>query len=454
MNALVVLGDVLLDRDVVGAATRLCPDGPVPVVEQLEERVRAGGAGLTASLLRRQAPDVAVRLVTAVAADAAGTEARRWIEDRGIDVVDLVDHGTTNEKIRVRVDGRTLLRVDRGRAGPVGGVPDGCRPLGDAVAVLVSDYGLGITSHPEVRSMIAAALAEGVPVVWDPHPRGTVPVPGTTVALPNAVEAGLDRACPTDLARVARRAVELGREWQVGAVALTIGAGGALLASGDGVPLVVPVDEVHELGDTCGAGDAFAAAMTVALADGAVPSHAVLHAVRAASAYVRDGGVGPAFRHDERQPPSLAPERGRTVAAGGCFDILHAGHVAMLHHARRLGDRLVVLLNSDESVRRLKGPGRPVQRAVDRAAVLRSLSCVDEVVVFDEDTPTAALERLRPAVFVKGGDYTHRHVEESAAVDRWGGTVVTVPYVDGLSTTRLLATARSADLGGGGRHAD
>lgn len=447
MSALVVLGDVLLDRDVVGAATRLCPDGPVPVVEQLEERVRAGGAGLTASLLRRQAPDAAVRLVTAVAADDAGVEARRWIEEQDIEVVDLVDHGTTGEKIRVRVDGRTLLRVDRGRPGPIGGLPDAARPLRDAAAVLVSDYGRGITSHPEVRTVLAAAIAEGVPVVWDPHPRGAPPVPGTTLALPNAIEAGLDRSRPDDLARVARRAVELGREWQVGAVALTMGAGGALLASGDGVPLVVPVEVVHESGDTCGAGDAFAAAVTAALAEGALLSQAVLHGVTTATTYVSDGRGAPT--DPSHTSPATRPGTGCTVAAGGCFDILHAGHVAMLRHARRLGDRLVVLLNSDDSVRRLKGPGRPVQRQVDRAAVLRSLSCVDEVVVFDEDTPVAALDRLRPDVFVKGGDYTHRNVREAAAVGRWGGTVVTVPYVDGLSTTRLLATAQGAELGGG-----
>ena len=452
MSALVVLGDVLLDRDVVGAATRLCPDGPVPVVEQLEERVRAGGAGLSVSLLRRQAPDVPIRLLTATARDGAGTEVRRWLEDQGIDVVDLVDHGTTSEKIRVRVDGRTLLRVDRGCPGRIGELPHDTQPLRDAAAVLVSDYGRGITSHPGARTVLAGAVAAGVPVVWDPHPRGAPPVQGTTVVLPNAVEAGLDRARPDDLARVARRAVELGREWQVGAVALTMGAGGALLASGDGVPLVVPVEDAHELGDTCGAGDAFAAAVTVALAGGALLSEAVLQGVTVASRYVRDGAVAPVPPVAPTSRSDAADGRSRTVAAGGCFDILHAGHVAMLHHARRLGDRLVVLLNSDESVRRLKGPGRPVQRDVDRAAVLRSLSCVDDVVVFDEDTPVAALDRLRPDVFVKGGDYTHRHVEESAAVDRWGGTVVTVPFVDGLSTTRLLATARRSELGGD-RHA-
>jgi rfaE bifunctional protein nucleotidyltransferase chain/domain len=126
------------------------------------------------------------------------------------------------------------------------------------------------------------------------------------------------------------------------------------------------------------------------------------------------------------------------VATGGCFDLLHAGHVATLHAARALGDRLVVLLNSDASVRRLKGPGRPVMHQDERAAMLRALRCVDEVVVFDEDTPEAALARIAPDVWVKGGDYAPDELPEAAVVRALGGEVATVPYVAGRSTTRLI----------------
>ena len=132
------------------------------------------------------------------------------------------------------------------------------------------------------------------------------------------------------------------------------------------------------------------------------------------------------------------------VAAGGCFDVLHAGHVQLLEHARRLGDHLVVCLNGDRSVRRLKGAGRPLNPAADREAVLRSLACVDDVVVFDDDTPVAALERLRPHLFVKGADYQGAEMPEHAVLARWGGHVVTVPLVAGRSTTGLIATAVSA----------
>jgi D-beta-D-heptose 7-phosphate kinase/D-beta-D-heptose 1-phosphate adenosyltransferase len=134
-------------------------------------------------------------------------------------------------------------------------------------------------------------------------------------------------------------------------------------------------------------------------------------------------------------------EGGTVVATGGCFDLLHAGHVAMLQAARALGDCLVVCLNGDDSVRRLKGRDRPLQPASDRAAVLLALDCVDAVVVFDEDTPVEALERLRPAIFAKGADYAGADLPEARALTRWGGQVVAVPYLQGRSTTRLLEEA-------------
>lgn len=129
------------------------------------------------------------------------------------------------------------------------------------------------------------------------------------------------------------------------------------------------------------------------------------------------------------------------MATGGCFDLLHAGHVASLRAARRLGDCLVVCLNSDESVRRLKGPGRPLVPAPDRARVLEALECVDAVLVFDEDTPVEALRRLKPQVWAKGGDYAGQDLPESAVLEEWGGQAVVLPYLDGRSTTRLVRTA-------------
>ncbi|MDQ3679294.1 MAG: D-glycero-beta-D-manno-heptose 1-phosphate adenylyltransferase, partial [Actinomycetota bacterium] len=232
------------------------------------------------------------------------------------------------------------------------------------------------------------------------------------------------------------------------AVAVTLGARGALLVDGDGPPLVVPAPSVK--GDPCGSGDRFAAAAAGLLADGALPSEAVVGAVAAASAFVAAGGAG-GFRVDPGQDGGPEPgadadvvvsrvrKRGGTVVAtGGCFDLLHAGHIATLEAARALGHCLVVCLNSDSSVRRLKGPERPLVPAGDRAAVLSALACVDAVVVFDEDTPEAVLDRLRPDIFAKGGDYAMANLPEVTTLARWGGEVVVLPYVEGRSTTHLL----------------
>jgi D-beta-D-heptose 7-phosphate kinase / D-beta-D-heptose 1-phosphate adenosyltransferase len=237
---------------------------------------------------------------------------------------------------------------------------------------------------------------------------------------------------------------------------VTLGPGGAMLVEGDGAPLVVPAPVVAG-GDPCGAGDRFAAAAAGLLADGALSSEAVTGAVAAASAFVAAGGAATVDPDHamaaaaEPPPPGGTPveradalvarvraEGGTVVATGGCFDLLHAGHVAMLHAARALGDCLVVCLNSDDSVRRLKGPERPLVPEADRTAVLEALGCVDVVVPFDEQTPEAVLARLRPDVFAKGGDYTLADLPETALLATWGGQAVALPYLQGRSTTQLM----------------
>jgi D-beta-D-heptose 7-phosphate kinase / D-beta-D-heptose 1-phosphate adenosyltransferase len=207
-------------------------------------------------------------------------------------------------------------------------------------------------------------------------------------------------------------------------------------------------------GDPCGAGDSFAAAAALALADGAVTGEAVAVAVAAASAFVAGGGAS-AWDADARTGPDVAVESsvdgllarvraagGTVVATGGCFDLLHPGHVATLRAARGLGDCLVVCINSDDSVRRLKGPSRPLVTAPDRARVLEALEFVDAVVVFDEDTPAEVLDRLRPDVWAKGGDYAGADLPEAAVLRTWGGQAVVLPYLDGHSTTALVERSR------------
>ncbi len=451
---LVVVGDALLDRDLEGTVERLSPDAPVPVVDQPVGRARPGGAGLAALLAARDGRYVV--LVTALADDPPGRELRALLDGAGVSVVALELRGATPEKVRVRAAGRSLLRLDHGGpAGAVGPLDEaGAAALQGAAGVLVADYGRGVADGPGVRE--ALAVRGRAPLVWDPHPRGGSPVAGATLATPNASEAAAFArdvgAGGDEIAVVAARARALVARWEAGAVAVTMGARGALLSGAGGAPLVVPAPPVP-LADPCGAGDRFASAAAGALADGAVPSEAVEVAVERASAFVAAGGAAAVGTPAPAPPPRVHPadaqavvarvraDGGTVVAAGGCFDLLHAGHVNMLQAARALGNCLVVCLNGDDSVRRLKGPDRPLQTAADRAAVLLALDCVDAVVVFDEDTPVEALERLRPSVFAKGADYAGADLPEARALARWGGSVVAVPYLQGRSTTRLLQEA-------------
>jgi D-beta-D-heptose 7-phosphate kinase / D-beta-D-heptose 1-phosphate adenosyltransferase len=466
-GVLVVVGDALLDRDLEGRAERLAPDAPVPVVDDPAERRRPGGAALAATLaaLLDGRPVV---LVTALAGDEAGTALRGLLELAGVEVVDLGLAGQTPEKIRVRAAGQSLLRMDRatrpGRVGPLG--RSGRRALEGAAAVLVADYGRGVAAEPGVRAALAALPARR-PLVWDPHPRGPAPVPGARLATPNRAEAAAFAAqAPGDgLAAVTARARLLAERWAAAGVAVTLGPGGALLVEGAGAPLLVPAPATGG-GDPCGAGDRFAATAAGLLADGALPSEAVAGAVAAASAFVAAGGattvqLGPGDPGTpEPHPPGPGADRpsaegaaleralgviagvrgrgGTVVATGGCFDLLHAGHVATLRAARALGDCLVVCLNSDDSVRRLKGPERPLVREADRAAVLEALDCVDAVVPFDQRTPEVVLRRLRPDVFAKGGDYALADLPEAGLLASWGGQAVVLPYLEGRSTTQLM----------------
>jgi rfaE bifunctional protein nucleotidyltransferase chain/domain/rfaE bifunctional protein kinase chain/domain len=435
----VVIGDALLDRDVDGHAERLAPDAPVPVVHDAVTTARPGGAALAARLVARL--DARVTLVTAFGCDDAGHELAELVAADGVEVVDL-GRSATPVKTRVRVDGHALVRVDEGEDDDEVLWCDALRrdPPADVDAVLSADYGRGVVDHPAVRDWLDET-ARRVPVVWDPHPRGGVPVPGARLVTPNRSEVrGLGFRTRT-MADVARAADVLARRWRAQGVAVTLAHDGAVLGVPGRLPLAVPAPVVTRL-DPCGAGDCFAAAATVAAARGQVLTEAVSDAVAAASRFVAAGGV----RSPGARPPDASASRdvqqrhrlGTVVATSGCFDLVHAGHVAMLEAARALGDSLVVLLNSDSSVRDLKGAERPIVGQEDRAAVLRGLECVDDVVVFDERTPVRALERLRPQLFVKGDDYGAGDIPETAVMRRWGGAVVVVPYLQGRSTTRLI----------------
>ncbi|UNK46421.1 D-glycero-beta-D-manno-heptose 1-phosphate adenylyltransferase [Arthrobacter sulfonylureivorans] len=445
---IVVVGDVLLDADVEGAATRLSPDGPVPVVDAAETTYRAGGAGLVARMLARDGRDVL--LVTALSDDDASSRLREALD--GIRVVAGPSGAPTPVKTRIRAGGQSVVRVDEGCApGPLPvPTPDMLEALGTADAIIVADYGRGLAAAPALRDALAP-LVHRIPVVWDPHPAGPDPVDGVAAATPNLPEAlrmaGLAKG---GTGEAALAAAELRSRWNSHAVVVTLGAEGAMIQKEGDLPQAIPAPAMGAA-DTCGAGDRFAASLAVGLASGRSLTASVEDAVGQAAAFLAAGGVA-SLRRDaapvQLRGPGVDAMRvaaqtreagGTVVATGGCFDLLHAGHARTLAAARKLGDCLIVCLNSDASVRRLKGEERPIMNQEDRAELLLALECVDAVLVFDESTPETALERLRPDIWVKGGDYTADQLPEARLLQSWGGQTVTVPYYPARSTTGLAA---------------
>ncbi|MFH8342130.1 PfkB family carbohydrate kinase [Streptomyces sp. AM6-12] len=462
---LVVIGDALLDHDLCGHAERLAPDAPVPVVHDTRRSSRPGGAALAACLAA--ADGRPVTLVTALGTDPASATLRELLAGR-VELVEIPLEGSLSSKTRVLAGDRPLLRLDDGEGRAREATREAESAITAARGVLVADYGRGTADV--LRDALCRTAA---PLVWDPHVRGGPPAPGARLVTPSAQEARVlarrlaDEEGESDgaagLRTAARDARALVRAWQVQAVAVTLGERGALLSLGE-TPLLVPTPAAAA-GDPCGAGDRFAAAAAGLLADGAFTEAAVQAAVHAATRYVAEGGaraVAAPEQPDRPEEPEPAAPGGDTtvdalrtaarvraagravVAAGGCFDLLHAGHVALLQAARRAGDCLIVCVNSDDSVRRRKGAGRPLVPVADRVRVLRALECVDAVAVFDEDTPERLLAGLRPHIWAKGGDYARTPLPEQSLVESWGGQVLLLPYLDGRSTTGLARRAASS----------
>ncbi|MBM9503812.1 bifunctional heptose 7-phosphate kinase/heptose 1-phosphate adenyltransferase [Streptomyces sp. KK5PA1] len=478
---LVVVGDAFLDHDHIGRVERVASDEPALVVSGGTTHMRPGGAALAAVLRARQGH--AVTLVTALGRDAVGDRLRTLLDEARVEVVDLGLDGPTAVKTRIRAAGRTIVMLDEHDVcPPVGRESEKAlvaarRVLMAADGVLVSDYGRGVTAHAGLRAVLTEA-ARRSPLVWDPHPRGTAPVPHTAVVTPNSREArGIASFAGGDtLSDDVEAARGVWRAWGPVQVALTRHEHGAvLLTDPDLPPLVVPTKvAAGRNADPCGAGDFFAGHLATMLASGQLPSEAVTSAVSAASGYVAAGGptslehpaddaapmaeivnAGPVSAGPSAAGPEEAAEAaieladavrargGTVVAAGGCFDLLHVGHVRLLEQARRLGDCLIVCLNSDDSVTRLKGPSRPIVPAAQRALVLEALASVDAVLVFGEDTPDEAIRALQPAVWVKGGDYSGMEIPENELVSSLGGRTVVVPFVAGWSTSSLIESART-----------
>jgi D-beta-D-heptose 7-phosphate kinase/D-beta-D-heptose 1-phosphate adenosyltransferase len=461
-----VVGDLMLDRYLWGDVRRISPEAPVPVLRLAQQTEVAGGAANVARNLVGLGMRVSLAGVT-----GQDTERERLLAllmGQGIDTEGvLVDvNRPTTTKTRVVGNHQQMLRIDAERMGSIGAVLADrllreIEPrLADSDAVVLSDYAKGVLTGDLGARLIAAAKAHRLPVLVDPKGQSFQRYAGATLITPNraelAVASGVDG---DDLDALLQAAVGMREQLGLEQLMLTLGELGIALVSADGVRRIPAA--AREVFDVSGAGDTVIAAVAAARAAGLDPVDSAHLANLAAGVVV--GKVGTAAISADELAAAIADEsaleqgskvgsleqvldrvrqwreRGeRIVFTNGCFDLLHVGHVTYLERARRHGQRLVIGLNTDRSVRALKGAQRPLINQADRARVLAALAAVDAVVLFDDDTPIELIRQIQPDVLAKGADYREDEVVGAAEVKAWGGQVVLVPLVDGRSTSGII----------------
>jgi D-beta-D-heptose 7-phosphate kinase/D-beta-D-heptose 1-phosphate adenosyltransferase len=475
--AILVIGDLMLDGWWSGSIERLCREAPAPVVDVQTRESVPGGAANTAMNLAALGARVSVAGI--IGTDDAGVDLRNQLVAAGIDVSHLQSHPdmVTTTKIRISSGGQVMLRIDdSAKAVPAEALAALAASVRAAVgqqdAVLVCDYGNGVLADP-VRASLVDALP-GPPsggdrplLVVDSHdPRPWAPLRPDLVT-PNAQETArmLDLRLPNGqdrVAEVSKHADALLEATGAGAVVVTLDRDGTVLLRPDGVTHRTWARPAAEK-QASGAGDTFVAALTLARSAGLPLTASLDLAQSAADVVVHQPGTSvcstgqlsrylkafadTALGADElqRQLELHRAEGQRIVLTNGCFDVLHSGHTRYLNQAKQLGDVLVVALNSDESVRKLKGAGRPINAVADRAAVVAALSCVDYVTVFDTPTAAPLIGQLRPEVYAKGGDYTPEMLAETPAVEEYGGRVAILDYVAERSTTAVVKRIREGE---------
>ncbi|WP_395392706.1 D-glycero-beta-D-manno-heptose-7-phosphate kinase [Novosphingobium sp. BL-8A] len=466
------IGDIMLDRFVQGRVRRISPESPVPIIEMDEvENVPGGAANVGRNIC---ALGGGCTLIGAIGRDQAGDELKALLTCDGmIPVLTLDDTRPTIEKVRYVAFGQHLLRADREIPGDISDdtaaeiIRQVTEQIADHHVLILSDYAKGVLTDAVISTIIGIASQAGVPVVVDPKSIRLERYAGASVITPNAKETssatGIDIVGDADAERAGAKVLA---DTKIAALLMTRSEQGMTLMTRDGEVVHVPASG-REVYDVVGAGDTVVATLALCMGAG-MPMEASVHIANAAAGVVvGKRGTATLTRSellDELSRLSrlgMSSSKAKVMSASsafdlrtqwdadglsvgftnGCFDILHIGHIRILEFARSQCDRLIVGVNSDASVKRLKGPTRPVNEEADRAHILGAFGFVDAVVIFDEDTPYDLIAQLQPDVLVKGADYKIEEVVGCDIVQKRGGKVVTFELVPDRSTTGIIAKA-------------
>ncbi len=472
MRPVLVVGDLMLDRYLWGEVKRISPEAPVPVVRLLRQTENLGGAANVALNLRGLG--LSVSIAGFIGTDPEGASLTKLLQKADIDnrAVLALNNRPTACKTRVIGDHQQMLRIDVEETAPVFTVTT--ETLTERIqalltrrpsAVILSDYGKGVLTHALCQAIISAGKAIGVPVLVDPKGQDYTRYRGATLISPNRAELALATGvAASDLDGLLAAGETLRTTLGLRHLLVTLGDQGMTLLDG-GTPVHLPA-VAREVYDVSGAGDTVIATVAAGLVAGLPIADALRLANIAAGVVISKVGTTPIGSEELTQalsrdhecaatdklftlPALLAQlkrwrERNdRIVFTNGCFDLLHPGHVTYLARARAAGQRLVVGLNTDRSIRALKGESRPIVSQHDRARVLAALAAVDAVVLFDEDTPLSLISAVRPDVLAKGADYREDQVVGAAEVKANGGRVYLVPLEQNQSSTNIIERIRA-----------
>jgi D-beta-D-heptose 7-phosphate kinase/D-beta-D-heptose 1-phosphate adenosyltransferase len=462
----VVLGDVILDEYIGGDISRISPEAPVGVLESTDGDFKLGGAANVAANFKKLGCGAVLIGVAGKDADAA--RLKSTLKKNGISGNNLIltaDRPTT-KKTRVMAQRQQLLRIDRENRSPISAEQERKalailkREIAGADGVVISDYNKGFLTNTLLSGIIAISRKHKKPVIVDPKGESFAKYKGASVITPNRgeLEKAAGMKCPTS-ALVEKGARLIAKKHSISSVLATLSADGAALfqknVSGKYFPALA-----REIFDVTGAGDTVVAVFTAAWLGGFLQEEAVQLANHAAGLQVAHLGADGVGLDEIRKSLAQTAESGgskitdlktaaliaetlrkegkKIVFTNGCFDLIHYGHIQYLQKAKKLGDRLFLGLNSDSSVKRLKGPSRPILDEHDRAHIMAALDCVDQVVLFDELTPLNLIKAVKPHFLVKGGDYKPEQIVGYKEIKKWGGSIKTIDYIEGSSTTGII----------------